>query len=461
MAHPQQSYSAAPGYNPSPTYAQPGQNPSQHQQQQPYGVPPPQGYYPPPQGYPPPAQYPPQGQYAPPGQYPPQGQYPAPQSNFPPQGGQYPPPQQQAYGYSSQPPPSGYNIPPSAPGYGAPPPGQHPGQFFQPGYGAHGVPAPPSPGYVPGQMATGRDATMDAEALRKAMKGFGTDETTLIDILSRPDPLYMALINDTYSKKIKRNLEQDIAKECSGHLEKVLLALVRGPLMQDVHAVHEAIKGIGTNESLLDNVLLSRSNADLKAIKQAYQRTFGKPMEADVRGDLSMATEQFYNNVMAAERAEESTPIDPNMVNQDSRTLYGAMPGNLGVPKSAIFPIFAQRSDAQLRAIDQAYRAQYNRDLEADISTYFSGHMKNVLVQILRGARDPVDRDARLLEESMAGIGTKNDLLIYRIVRIHWNREHMERVKMAYRHRYGKELRGRVAGETRGDFEKALLAILQ
>lgn len=310
-------------------------------------------------------------------------------------------------------------------------------------------------------MAQGQDATRVAEALRKAMKGFGTDETTLIDNLARADPLYMALINDTYTKKIKRNLEQDIAKECSGKLEKILIALVRGPLMHDVHTVKYAIKGLGTKEPLLDNVLLGRSNADLKAIKQAYLKTFGKSLEDDVRGDLSMATEQFYNNVMAAQRAEESTPIDPNLVNQDVQACYGAMAGNLGVPKATVFQLFATRSNAQLRAIDQAYRTQYSNDLVADVEKYFDGHMKNALVHILRGARDPADRDARILEESMAGMGTNNDLLIDTIVRVHWDRAHMERVKVAYRTFYGKELRGRVAGETKGDYEKALLGILQ
>ncbi|EFW17566.1 hypothetical protein D8B26_000267 [Coccidioides posadasii str. Silveira] len=442
MANPYQNYSGAPGYNPNPAYAQPGQQPPQ--QPPPHGAPP-QGYYPPPQGYPPqgypPQGYPPQGQYPPPGQYPPQGQY--------------PPPQQPGYGYPAQPPPGGYNIPLGAPGYGAP------GQFPQPGYGAPVAPTPPSLGYIPGQMATGRDATKDAEALRKAMKGFGTDETTLIDILSRADPLYMALINDTYTKKIKRNLEQDIAKECSGKLEKVLLALVRGPLMQDVYAVNEAIKGMGTNESLLDNVLLGRTNADIKAIKEAYKKTFGSSLEADVRGDLSAATEQFYNNVMAAERAEEATPIDPNLIDQDVKSLHGALRGNLGVPKSVVFQMLARRSDAQLRAISDAYKAQNGTDLEADISELFDGHMKDALVQILRGARNPARKDAQLLEESMAGFGTKDELLIYMAVRVHWNRDHMEKVKDAYRNKYGKELRSRVAGETKGDYEKALLAVLQ
>jgi annexin A7/11 len=66
------------------------------------------------------------------------------------------------------------------------------------------------------------------------MKGFGTDETVLIKILSKPDPLQMALLRNTYSARIHRNLEHDVASETSGHFKEGLVALVRGPLMQDV-----------------------------------------------------------------------------------------------------------------------------------------------------------------------------------------------------------------------------------
>ena len=87
-------------------------------------------------------------------------------------------------------------------------------------------------GYDPHAFAQG-DATQEADALRGAMKGFGTNEAVLIKVLSKPDPLQMALLRKTYSTQIKRNLEHDIASETSSHFKDGLVALVRGPLMQD------------------------------------------------------------------------------------------------------------------------------------------------------------------------------------------------------------------------------------
>ena len=292
------------------------------------------------------------------------------------------------------------------------------------------------------------------------MKGFGTDEAALIQILSKPDPLYMALLRNTYSKRLGRDLEKDVASEVSGNLEKGLLALIRGPLMQDVYALNSALKGVGTDEALLNDVLVGRSNADMKAIKQAYQQTFYKSLESDVRSDLSLNTERLFVMILAATRVEESTPINQQAIEKDAKDIYGAL-SSMGGDSMVVCGILANRSDAQLRAINQTYNAQYGTSLEKSLSSGFSGHMRDALLAMLQGATNQAMRDAVLLEDCMRGAGTKDSLLIERVVRLHWNRPHMEQVKQAFKHLYGKELRARVASETGGNYEKLLLAVLQ
>src|SRR5271155_4840733 len=226
-----------------------------------------------------------------------------------------PPPNfQQQYGAPIHPPPGPpQGSYPQHHGYG-PPVNQYPQQRYSEPPGPYppqqGFDGRPSPGYDPRAVAPG-DATRDADALRGAMKGLGTNEAILIAVLSKPDPLHMALIRNTYSQRFNRSLENDITKETSSWFREGLLAILRGPLMQDVHNVHKAIKGLGTKESFLNDVLLGRSNADMRAIKQAYQQTYQHTLEADVKGDLSMKTERLFGMVMTATRAEEWAPVIP------------------------------------------------------------------------------------------------------------------------------------------------------
>jgi annexin A7/11 len=86
--------------------------------------------------------------------------------------------------------------------------------------------------------------------------------------------------------------------------------------------------------------------------------------------------------------------------------------------------------------------------------------MERALLHQLRTATDRALRDALLLEDSMAGIGTKDRLLLNRAVRAHWDKGHLQRVKAAYRARFHRDLGQAIRSEASGDFESALLGVI-
>ncbi|KAI9171523.1 annexin [Paramyrothecium foliicola] len=473
---PQGQYPPPQGQYPPPQ----GQYPPQQNYQQQH---PQQGHYPPPSGSP----YPPQGgqqsygqppppqqqqQYGapPPGQYgaPPQGQYgaPPPQQYGAPPPQQYgaPPPQQQ-YGAPPQqqygaPPPQQYGAPPHQQQYGAPPPQQYgapPQQYGAPQH--YGPPTPASLGYGPPQIIQW-DATGDAKALRSAMKGFGTDEKELIRVLSSKDPLQIEAIRTTFEKNFKRSLIEDIKDETRGDFERALIQLARGPLLNDCHELFEAMDGIGTKEVVLNDVLLSRSNADIQAIKSAYQRTFRRRLEDSLKSDLSGKVERHFMIVLAANRAEDSAPVIPQQVEEDTMNIYRATEGKMGTDEVLVSSILSGRNDNQIRAIAHTYQQKFNKNLEDVIKSEFSGHLEAALLFQLRHANDKFMHAAVLFEDAMAGVGTKDKLLIARVVRYHWDRNAMASIKAAYQQRFRRSLASAIKSETSGDYERTLLACI-
>lgn len=293
------------------------------------------------------------------------------------------------------------------------------------------------------------------------MKGFGTDEKMLIQVLAKLDPLQAAAVRSTYSQHIKRDLHKDVKSEADGYFRQGLLGIIDGPLMHDVALAREAVEGIGTKEWLLNDVLLGRSNADLNAIKTAYERTYHRSLQKDVEGDLSFKTATLFGNVLRAARHEESAPINPQLMQDEARTIHHATAARMVNNVDEVCGIFARSSDNELRAINHAFTERYHTSLEKHIESQFSGHMKDALLHMLRTALDPAMRDADLLEECMKGMGTKDEKLVTRIVRAHWNRGHLEQVKGAYRHKYKTELVARVRGETSGDYQRLMVAMLE
>jgi annexin A7/11 len=199
------------------------------------------------------------------------------------------------------------------------------------------------------------------------MKGFGTDEKALIKHLAGLDPLQVNVVRETYHRRFNRHLLNDVQSETSGWFERGLCAIIRGPLMEDVVQLHDAMDGPGTKESVLNDVLLGRSNADMQAIKAMYRTTFRTSLESDIKADLSMKTERHFLMVLAANRNEESAPVIPQQVDQDVMELYKATEGKVGTDELLVCNILTQRSDAQIRAIAHTYKQKFTRDLETVI----------------------------------------------------------------------------------------------
>jgi annexin A7/11 len=206
------------------------------------------------------------------------------------------------------------------------------------------------------------------------MKGFGTDEKTLIRVLSTKDPLQINVLRETYNRRHGRHLLNDVEGETSGWFEKGLCALIRGPLLQDVILLRQATDGPGTKEQVLNDVLLGRSNADLRAIKELYQKTFRTSLENDIKADLSMKTERHFLMVLAANRNEEASPVIPQQIDQDVMDIYKATEGKVGTDELLVCNILTQRSDAQIRAIAHTYQQKFRRDLETVIKKVFLLH---------------------------------------------------------------------------------------
>ena len=320
------------------------------------------------------------------------------------------------------------------------------------------------------------DMSRAADDLRSAMKGFGTNENLLIQVLGSLGPLEINSVKIAFNQRHKRDLMKDVHSETSGYFREGLEAIIRGPLDQDCHSLNESIKGIGTKEVIMNEVLLARSNADLNAIKNHYHHKYRRTMESDVKGDLSMKTERMFDMVMAARRQEESTPVIPQQINVDVQEIYKATEGTSiawqdskstclltgtgrgGTDEMTVCSILTNRSNAQIRAISTSYHQRYQRSLAHTLQSEFSGHMQDALLYILSACEDPAKHDADLLEESMKGMGTKDVALVRRIVMIHWNRDRLQQCKGAYKHFYKKELAKRVESETSGDYKKLMVA---
>ena len=122
----------------------------------------------------------------------------------------------------------------------------------------------------------------DAEALRNAMKGLGTDEDTIIKIVANRTNAQRQKIKSFYKSAYGRDLVEDLKKELSGKFEDAVIALFYEPIEYDCFQLRKAMKGLGTDEDTLIEIIATRPNWMIKAINQKYEEMHKRNLIKDV-----------------------------------------------------------------------------------------------------------------------------------------------------------------------------------
>ena len=114
------------------------------------------------------------------------------------------------------------------------------------------------------------NAEQDADALNAAMKGLGTKEDVLIDIMGNRSNAQRIKLKEMYKAMFGKEMSDDLKSETSGNFAKLLTALCMSHVEFDCMELRKAMKGLGTDDSTLIEILMSRSNKRLKDIGALY-----------------------------------------------------------------------------------------------------------------------------------------------------------------------------------------------
>ncbi|KAK7091055.1 annexin A4-like [Littorina saxatilis] len=295
-----------------------------------------------------------------------------------------------------------------------------------------------------------------AEGLRKAMKGLGTDEAAIIQILATHTNSQRREIEKQYKTMYGRDLRTDLKSELSGRFEDVVLGLLDPPRLYDAKELNKAIKGAGTDESTLIEILCSRTNAEIKEIRELYKSHFKKDLEKDIVSDTSGDFRRLLVSQVNGNR-DERAAVDPTIAMQEAHELHKAGVKKLGTDEETFNRILCLRNYGQLRATFDAYRQISGKDIEDSIKSEMSGNLEVGFLAIVRVARNTPAYFAERLYKSMKGAGT-NDKTLIRIV-VSRSEVDLGFIKQEFQRLYGKTLASFIKGDTSGDYKKILLAL--
>ncbi|VDI02418.1 annexin A7/11 [Mytilus galloprovincialis] len=314
------------------------------------------------------------------------------------------------------------------------------------------------------------NAENDANILRKAMKGFGTDEKAIIDVLAFRSSEQRQQIRTMFKTMFGKDLIKELKSELGGKFEDCVVALMMPWDEFDAYELKRAMKGVGTDEDAMIEILCSRTNKqiqeiiatylrtkDIQEIIATYKRLYSKKLEDDIISDTSGHFKRLMVSMASGGRMENQT-VDPTKAQQDAQRLLQAGEKKLGTDESTFNAIMASQSYEQLRAVFDAYHKMAGKDIESSIKSEMSGNLEIGMLAIVRVVKNRPAYFAQKLYHSMKGLGTDDRTLI-RIV-VTRAEVDMVQIKQEFQRLYGKSLDTFIREDTSGDYKKVLMALV-
>ncbi|XP_017662894.1 PREDICTED: annexin A1 [Lepidothrix coronata] len=300
------------------------------------------------------------------------------------------------------------------------------------------------------------DPSADVVALDRAITVKGVDEATIIDILTKRTNAQRQQIKAAYQQTKGKSLEEALKKVLKSHLEDVVVALLKTPAQFDAEELRASMKGLGTDENTLIEILASRNNKEIKEANRYYKEVLKRDLTQDIISDTSGDFQKALVALAKADRCEDSH-VNHELADNDARALYEAGEKRKGTDINVFITILTTRSYPHLRNVFQKYSKYSKHDMNKVLDLELKGDIENCLTALVKCATSKPAFFAEKLHLAMKGSGTRHKDLIRIMVSRH--EVDMNEIKGYYKRLYGISLRQAIMDELKGDYESILVAL--
>ena len=300
-------------------------------------------------------------------------------------------------------------------------------------------------------------AQADADALKNAFKGIGCDKKTIVDITVNRTNAQRLQIREAYKAAYGRDLMKDLKSELHNHLEDAVLALYTDPIEYDADELRAAMKGLGTNEDTLIEIICSRPPHVLKAIIAKFKEKYNKDLEANVKSETSGTLRKLLIALLQCSRSTNTTPNQAQCA-QIAQEIYKAGEKKLGTDESIFNKYFCTLSPHELAAVSREYHKLTGHTILQAIDKEFSGDSKKTLRTIVYATLSPSEYFATRVNYAVKGLGTKDHILIR--VLVTRSEIDMPQIKQYYKQLFGKDMVTDVKNDISGDYQRLMVGLI-
>ncbi|KAL4277518.1 annexin-like protein RJ4 [Arachis ipaensis] len=299
----------------------------------------------------------------------------------------------------------------------------------------------------------------DAEAIRKAVKGWGTDEKVIITILGHRDAIQRQKIREAYYELFQEDLIKRLESELSGDFERAMYRWIVEPSERYALLANIALRHADRNYDVIVEIACALSPEELFIVRRTYHNRYHHSLEEDVAANTSGHLRQLLVGLVSSFRYG-GNEINVKLAQSEADILHEAikLKDKNGNKDEEVIRILTTRSKIQLVATFNRYRDDHGIAITKKLSDEASDDFHKAVHIAIRCIQDHKKYYEKVLRNAMKGGGTNEDALT-RVIVTRAEKD-LNDIKEIYYKRNSVHLEDSVAKETSGDYKKFLLTLM-
>ncbi|KAJ1406998.1 Annexin, partial [Sesbania bispinosa] len=183
----------------------------------------------------------------------------------------------------------------------------------------------------------------DAEALRKAVKGWGADGKGIIAILGHRNATQRTQIREAYHDLFQEDLIKRLESELSGDFERAMYRWILEPAEREALLANIALRNANKNFQVIVEISCVLSPEELFVMRRAYHNRYKRSLEEDLLVGL-VSSFRYGGNEINARLAQSEADVLHEAIKDKNRN------------HEEVIRILTTRSKTQLVATFNRYR---------------------------------------------------------------------------------------------------------
>ncbi|KAL8154327.1 hypothetical protein V2J09_012087 [Rumex salicifolius] len=330
--------------------------------------------------------------------------------------------------------------------------------------------------------------SQDAQRLKKAFQGWGTDEKAIIRVLCHRNASQRKEIREAYQQLCNQSLIDGLTSELSGDFgvihfslfkifwsardvidpnsimkivvpERAVILWTYDPAERDAGLANKALKtrrkGVKEYQVFVEIACASSSN-HLAAVRQAYCSLFDCSLEEEIVANVPLPLRKLLVRLVSSYRYDNQV-VDIVLAESEAAKLHDLIEKKQ-FDHDELELIISIRSFFQLRATFDCYQDNFGKPIEDDIASSGNSDIQALLKIAILCIASPEKHFAEVIRASIVGLGTDEDSLTRAIVTR--AEVDMAKIKEVYLELNKVSVEDAVIGDTSGDYKNFLLTLL-